>query len=1401
MRSRVSCFLQRECTRGLRGGVTPDICVVHPCHYPQGQQSLTIRKNIKMSVPCKKLLTWNELQQEARKWVPHVSWNGDTSKKLSAVYSRKFASLSEVEKAVQQEFPSAPDNQTNTTVAGITWQQYMKRAMALNPTKYKGRGYNAAVAELAKQFQHDRSGTQLEKLEATAKDNGKATEPAGREAMKNVETPQKEADRYRYSDDDMALLGHRLGKYGVNPNRQYRNRLTYDTFPALTKLDMTHPQYIVVNPGGQQAQNGGTHWLAIVLLWDREIKRLHVLYKDSMFVSEAARTRATDAFRETFPDLNVNMLFHEGVEQTDVFSCGPMTMQNLEIVARHIQEQGVSHVIREFGSIEFCTMAECNALRTDHATSLRAEKNPERKRKAAIEDATKQRPAKQRRCESENESDNDSDNDSDSNLQKLHIPDLRTMLTQLGGKPRLLRKAALINEIRMLSQQQQSTQQSPASQLPPRAHVDVAVRIVDHGKGFLQQLKDSFITSLLRQPGLHRSHLCVQSDDQPEMSCGLIACRSAAKLKENVRSEMSVPTLLALTEYFARYTRKDWGMTEERYDAVCASLRLGKGIGLTRSEISHFASKVLQVPCHAIYRHDHTLRYGKLHPYSVHICFVAETSTSIGHFFTAAFLPHRREKDVVTSTSLKKPHPLFTQRKTDLDRITNVFGYTESGHTRCNICWQAKILLYGSSAVHGTRFFASGFAAGRAGPYTSERSEKDMRAAHYKTSDHGVAVHLLREGLSPCVLLVFCAAGILLDAFHERNFMPPQWIQTPVAEEAARVRAECDNSKVDPSLLRPLLNLHRAMFFRVAHGLSYNFNCKETELDAMQGVSYPVKYRNRHHLMDMMRHWTRLLQLRVAEGIFRSTLGVVVQLDGTTLQQLQAGDIYVVRVRYFEEVQRSRSYYLGLLRFSDTEGADGHTIWVKLRTLLGNYGVSADSVLGACVDAASNLVGKEKGVVSRLQQFDSSSILLLSDASHLFEGAMQQVLKSFSVIADLSKQFGTVETVLRNSTKLGKSFRAHCKRHHVVPLRPKRRVTIRWLPKVCRLFATATKQWCMWLAHMEAHDLLWKDCSAKQQRKRARALRTLRSRNHRTCFTQVVPLVRCLSFISLETQKETANIATIVRLMDALRVQCAHHEQDTLGLYGAVGEKLGTLIHKVKSHPVISAMVTVLDVQAIQEAAKLEAEFDTYGNEAIELLHRHFLPDMDALHLSHAWCMAKCLIVEDARWEVVFKELRRTHSQLYALLAKVYLCSCMSSNACESYFSRAKHRVGNKRGSLLIPHLHEESMVADWQELCTVQRADELDSLLTQGIGLWGSTHRRPHGKSRRTGTRKPKRRASFDELLKFEDNLTDPFWNSGDASEDEEKEEEEEEEQEEEEESDDDAAFEEEDEDSSLAA
>ncbi len=178
----------------------------------------------------------------------------------------------------------------------------------------------------------------------------------------------KKADNYWYNDTDIDLLGRNLLSRH-NTDIQFKNRLTQDlikTFCNDHKLETDLPVFICYNIGGKSNQNSGIHWVSICII--KTIEEIKIFYKDSLGNYNKNSTIVKGEFAKYYP--NFKFIQHDGIEQSDSFSCGLLAVKNLHVMSEYIQSYGVNKFVEDFTEIKFCKQDDVPQLKNDFANIL-----------------------------------------------------------------------------------------------------------------------------------------------------------------------------------------------------------------------------------------------------------------------------------------------------------------------------------------------------------------------------------------------------------------------------------------------------------------------------------------------------------------------------------------------------------------------------------------------------------------------------------------------------------------------------------------------------------------------------------------------------------------------------------------------------------------------------------------------------------------------------------------------------------------------------------------------------------------------------------------------------------------------------------------------------------------------
>ncbi len=185
----------------------------------------------------------------------------------------------------------------------------------------------------------------------------------------NTEINKKDHS-YWFSDEDMHTAGEKaLASLGININVQFRNRLTEDqieTFCKEYQLQERLPVFVCYNVGGKTNQNSGIHWVGMCVVKIQD--RVKVLYKDPKGDFENNMKLVVEEFKKHYN--NLDFIPHTESEQNDDSSCGPMTLENLRIMAKSIQKDGIENFIENFTSLSFSQQKDVLTFKSEFVDIL-----------------------------------------------------------------------------------------------------------------------------------------------------------------------------------------------------------------------------------------------------------------------------------------------------------------------------------------------------------------------------------------------------------------------------------------------------------------------------------------------------------------------------------------------------------------------------------------------------------------------------------------------------------------------------------------------------------------------------------------------------------------------------------------------------------------------------------------------------------------------------------------------------------------------------------------------------------------------------------------------------------------------------------------------------------------------
>ncbi|MDN3030001.1 MAG: hypothetical protein QMO91_01325 [Candidatus Tisiphia sp.] len=177
---------------------------------------------------------------------------------------------------------------------------------------------------------------------------------------------------YWFSDSDMHEVGKKvLSTLGINIDLQFRNRVTKDLIKTFCEdyiptLKDQLPVFICYNIGGQTDQTGGIHWVGMCVVKIQD--RIKIFYKDPKGDFGGNINVVEQEFKKYC--VNLDFIAHPMSEQTDDSSCGPMTLENLRIMAKSIQQDGIVKFIENFTALNFSRQQDVQVLRDEFISDL-----------------------------------------------------------------------------------------------------------------------------------------------------------------------------------------------------------------------------------------------------------------------------------------------------------------------------------------------------------------------------------------------------------------------------------------------------------------------------------------------------------------------------------------------------------------------------------------------------------------------------------------------------------------------------------------------------------------------------------------------------------------------------------------------------------------------------------------------------------------------------------------------------------------------------------------------------------------------------------------------------------------------------------------------------------------------
>uniref|UniRef100_A0A1B0C9P5 Protein translocase subunit SecA n=1 Tax=Lutzomyia longipalpis TaxID=7200 RepID=A0A1B0C9P5_LUTLO len=186
-----------------------------------------------------------------------------------------------------------------------------------------------------------------------------------------VDVDERKGDAsYWYSDEDMNKIGTAMLKsLNIDPDKQFKNRLTKDLieiFCKECKLQDKFPIFICYNISGTSNDGGGAHWVAMCVVKVQD--QIKIFYKDSKGDFGGNIPVIKEEFRKHWKA--VDFIDHPGIEQLDNTSCGPMTLENLRIMAKSIKDDGLEKFMKNFQNLTFSQQKDASKLRKEFLNNM-----------------------------------------------------------------------------------------------------------------------------------------------------------------------------------------------------------------------------------------------------------------------------------------------------------------------------------------------------------------------------------------------------------------------------------------------------------------------------------------------------------------------------------------------------------------------------------------------------------------------------------------------------------------------------------------------------------------------------------------------------------------------------------------------------------------------------------------------------------------------------------------------------------------------------------------------------------------------------------------------------------------------------------------------------------------------
>ncbi len=185
-----------------------------------------------------------------------------------------------------------------------------------------------------------------------------------REVRRESSKPPVQTSGSWYDSDQMK----KYGSYVITKHGYHRDQLidyaTEDTIKSTLEKrakdikESLPPLFISYNIGGKSTDQergcSGTHWIALAIIKEKDDTK--ILIKDSKGLAEAYQSyknRLKEKIKSALPG-NIEFIEHTGKEQEDSNSCGPMSLLNIEIIARGLKKDKGQFIEDFEKSVDFC---------------------------------------------------------------------------------------------------------------------------------------------------------------------------------------------------------------------------------------------------------------------------------------------------------------------------------------------------------------------------------------------------------------------------------------------------------------------------------------------------------------------------------------------------------------------------------------------------------------------------------------------------------------------------------------------------------------------------------------------------------------------------------------------------------------------------------------------------------------------------------------------------------------------------------------------------------------------------------------------------------------------------------------------------------------------------------------